>query len=31
MATDADLRTWLQGLDKFRKIVSDSIYEEVAP
>jgi ABC-type sugar transport system substrate-binding protein len=31
MATDPDLRSWLQGLDKFRKIVSDSIYEELLP
>ena len=31
MASDAELRSWLQGLDKFRKIVSDSIYEEQTP
>ena len=29
MATDPELRAWLQGLDKLRKIVSDSIYEEL--
>jgi hypothetical protein len=29
MATDAELRAWLQGLDKVRKIISDSVYEEV--
>ena len=29
--SDADLRAWLQGLDKYRKIVSDSIYEELKP
>jgi len=28
MQSDAEMRTWLQGLDKLRKIVSDSIYEE---
>jgi hypothetical protein len=31
MASDADLRAWLQSLDKLRKIVSDSIYSEVTP
>lgn len=31
MQADADVRTWLQGLDKFRKVVSDSIYSEVTP
>ena len=31
MASDADLRSWLQSLDKLRKIVSDSIYSEVTP
>jgi hypothetical protein len=31
LQTDPDLRTWLQGLDKFRKVVSDSIYEEMVP
>jgi hypothetical protein len=29
MRNDADLRAWLQGLAKIRKIVSDSIYEEL--
>jgi hypothetical protein len=29
MANDPELRAWLQGLDKLRKIVSDSIYEEL--
>jgi hypothetical protein len=31
MASDPELRAWLQGLDKFRKIVSDSVYEEMTP
>jgi hypothetical protein len=31
MRNDADLRTWLQGLAKIRKVVSDSIYEELKP
>jgi hypothetical protein len=29
MRSDADLKAWLQGLGKLRKIVSDSIYEEL--
>jgi hypothetical protein len=29
MASDPELRAWLQGLDKVRKIVSDSIYQEI--
>lgn len=29
MATDPELRAWLQSLDKLRKIVSDSIYTEL--
>lgn len=29
MASDADLKAWLQSLDKLRKIVSDSIYTEL--
>ena len=29
MATDPELKAWLQGLDKVRKIVSDSIYNEL--
>ena len=31
MASDPELRAWIQGLDKVRKIVSDSIYEEMQP
>jgi hypothetical protein len=31
MRSDADLRAWLAGLAKIRKIVSDSIYEELKP
>jgi hypothetical protein len=31
MRNDADLRAWLQGLAKIRKVVSDSIYEELKP
>lgn len=31
MRTDADVKAWLAGLGKFRKIVSDSIYEELKP
>jgi len=31
MRSDADLRAWLEGLGKIRKIVSDSIYEEIKP
>jgi hypothetical protein len=29
LQNDAELRAWVQGLDKFRKVVSDSIYEEM--
>ena len=29
MSSDAELRAWLQSLDKVRKIVSDSIYSEL--
>lgn len=29
LQTDPELSTWLKGLDKFRKIVSDSLYEEL--
>jgi hypothetical protein len=29
MATDADVRAWLAGLDKVRTIVSDSVYSEM--
>jgi hypothetical protein len=31
MNTDADLKAWLASLSKVRKIISDSIYEEVKP
>ncbi|HSB62140.1 MAG TPA: hypothetical protein VLI67_10495 [Vicinamibacteria bacterium] len=31
MASDPELRAWLQSLAKLRKIVSDSVYEELAP
>lgn len=31
MKSDPELRSWLQGLDRLRKIVSDSIYEEQMP
>jgi hypothetical protein len=31
MRSDADLKAWLAGLAKMRKIVSDSIYEELKP
>ena len=31
MASDPDLRAWVEGLDKIRKIVSDSLYQELAP
>ncbi|MCI0619199.1 hypothetical protein L0244_40025, partial [bacterium] len=31
MAENAELREWLKGLDKIRKIVSDSIYTELKP
>ena len=27
---DAEFQTWLKGLDKLRKIVSDSLYEELS-
>jgi hypothetical protein len=30
-STDAELRAWLQGLGKIRKVMSDSIYEELKP
>ena len=29
MGTDPELRAWLAGLDKFRTIVSDSVYAEL--
>src|SRR6185295_17615111 len=31
MNTDPELKAWLAGLPKVRKIVSDSIYEEIKP
>jgi len=31
MRNDADMRAWQQGLAKIRKVVSDSIYEELKP
>ena len=31
MSSDAELRAWLQSLGKLRKIVSDSLYEDVVP
>ena len=31
MRSDAELRAWLERLGKIRKIVSDSIYEELKP
>lgn len=31
MRSDADMRAWLERLGKMRKILSDSIYEELKP
>ncbi len=31
MQTDPDVAAWLKGLDKLRKVVSDSIYDELKP
>lgn len=31
MAADAEYQAWLKGLDRVRKIVSDSLYEEARP
>jgi hypothetical protein len=31
IAADAEYQAWLKGLDKFRKIVSDSLYSELKP
>ena len=31
LSSDPELRAWLAGLSKVRKIVSDSIYEELTP
>lgn len=29
MASDPEIKAWLQGLEKVRKVVSDSIYNEI--
>jgi hypothetical protein len=29
MSSDAEVKAWLQSLDKLRKVVSDSIYNEL--
>jgi len=31
MASDPELKSWLQSLDKLRKVVSDSVYNELTP
>jgi len=31
MKSDAELKRWLVGLDKVRTVVSDSVYDELAP
>ncbi len=31
MKSDAELKAWLEGLNKIRKVVSDSIYDELTP
>ncbi len=31
MAADPEISAWLKGLDKVRKIVSDSMYDELKP
>jgi hypothetical protein len=31
LMANAEYRTWLEGLDKIRKVVSDSIYNELGP
>ena len=31
MQTDPEISAWLKGLDKIRKIVSDSLYDELKP
>jgi hypothetical protein len=31
IAADGEYQAWLKGLDKFRKIVSDSLYSELKP
>ena len=30
-AADTEYQTWLKGLDKIRKVVSDSLYDELKP
>jgi len=30
-ASDPELKSWLQSLDKLRKVVSDSVYNELTP
>lgn len=30
-ASDAEFQAWLKGLDKVRKVVSDSLYQELGP
>jgi len=31
IAADGEYQAWLKGLDKFRKVVSDSLYSELKP
>ena len=31
LSADSEYQTWLKGLDKIRKIVSDSLYNELSP
>lgn len=31
MSSDPEVKAWLQSLDKLRKVVSDSIYNELTP
>ncbi len=31
VSADSEYQTWLKGLDKIRKIVSDSLYNELSP
>jgi hypothetical protein len=30
-ASDPELKSWLQGLDKLREVISDSVYNELTP
>ena len=30
-SADAEFKTWIKGLDKYRKITSDSLYDELKP